>query len=199
MKQINLKANNVARNSSPSSSLSLFLGVAILFISVAAYAFVHYQLSSVKNEIENTENLISRKKSQMNNKKYTELYLFEDKLLDLKNKMSVRSSQLTNLDSIAQKTLPETVFSSIGCKIDESGTSTYAAKLAVNDMDMLARQAKSYQTGENFANVNPLSSSLDEQGKIAADFTFEVVNKQEAPQDNTSTTAPAGQVPNVVE
>lgn len=195
MKQINLKASNVARSSSSNSSVSLFLGLVILFASIVSYALVHYNLTSVKNKIEETEALIARKKTQMKNDKYTELFMFEDKLLDIKGKLALRGSQMTNLELIALKTLPETIYGSISCKVDETGTSAYAAKLSVNDMDMLSRQAKSYQSGENFAKVSPVSSSLNEQGKIAADFTFDIINQEEDKKNTSSSAAPAQNVP----
>lgn len=185
---MNLKASNVVRSNSPSSSISLILGVVILLASVVSYALVHMNLTKVEDKIKQTQEFISQKKTQMNNKKYAELFVFEEKLLDIKNRLDIRSSQMTNLELVASKTLPETLYDNISCKVDETGVSAYTAKLTVNDVDMLARQTKSYQSGENFAKVSPSSSSLNEEGKIAADFSYEIIKKEDENKNASSIT-----------
>jgi hypothetical protein len=177
MKQINLKAGGIRENRSSGGSLSLFLGVFILLLGVCSYALVHYWLVGTKSKITETKNLIDQKNLQMNNKKYAQLFFFEDRLLDIKNMLTIRPSQVVNLETIASKTIPETLYSDIGCEVDEQGNSLFTGKITVNDLDMLAKQSKSYQTGENFSNVYPSSGSLDEQGKISSGISYEISNK----------------------
>ena len=188
MRQINLKANDSFAqrdNSSSKGTMSLFIGIFILFVTASIYGFLLYENKKLDSDIASVKAKMEEQTNKLKGRQYKELYDFQGRLLDMASKMSGYVKQSDNLEAISRATLPRTEFKALNETV-EGKKSRFEASFLVPDQDYLSEQIESFKGINGISNV-ALSSSSQEEIGVVGSIAFELEKKTSSDENKEKT------------
>jgi hypothetical protein len=157
MNQINLRTDaSQVKVMSKGGSLAVFFSSALLLICVVILIGLYAYGSYLKKQMIVLDDSIRKNELMLNDEKFKKLYLFEDRLIELRSKLDNRVSQTELLSSISKKVLPEVSFRSLGLVFDaQEGFSKVSVVLNAPNHDVLSEQVKALGTIPGAENISP--------------------------------------------
>ncbi len=177
MRKINLKAKNIASNTSTpggsSGQISLVIGIVVLLLAGILYRGVAYLRNSQAKKITMVKaDIKALKKSLDTNKDFKIVYDFQDRLIQLDSVEKKKVRQVDVLNQLSQSTLGVDVMKTL--KVTTSnGSSKVNTTLITPDLATVAKQINAYKEISSQKKVSLKSSSVkDGNTDMSIEFTL---------------------------
>ena len=177
MRKINLKAKNIATNSTvqggASGQISLFVGIVVLLVAGVLYGTTAYLKNSQSKKIAMVKSDIKTLKKELDtNKNFKTVYDFQDRLMQLDNIEKNKIRQVDVLNQLSQSTLGVNVVKDLKVAVD-NGVSKVSITLSAPDLSTVAKQINAYKETSSQKKVFLKSSSIkDGNTDMTVDFTL---------------------------
>ncbi|MCK5080950.1 MAG: hypothetical protein KAQ63_02200 [Candidatus Moranbacteria bacterium] len=181
MKNINLKSEDLIKKKVGKSDIATALSVVILVIIFSAYGIIYgfnyykeKDSARIKNEMKSIE-------KSLGDEKYVEMYDFNMRLIDFKNRVSRQGflPETRNIINISNNTLPFVSFTRLMLE-DKGGVSHYSIEMLVPDHATLVKQIKAYKQMETSQNFMLKSNEEEKTGGFLASMSFDLGGESEA-------------------
>ena len=198
MRKINLKAKNIASNTSvsggSSSKISLAISIVILLLAGILYGATAYLKNSQAKKITMVKTEIKALKNSLDtNKNFKTVYDFQDRLIQIDNVKKNKIKQVDVLNQLAQSTLGVDVVKNL--KVTTSnGASKVNITLITPNLATVAKQINTYKGISSQNKVSLKSSSIkDGNTDMAVEFTLPRLGVESAQQSTENANYTGGQ------
>jgi len=188
VRKINLKAKNIASNTSSSGGasgqISLIIGILILILAGGLYGGAAYLKNAQAKKIVVVKSEIKTlKKSLDTNKDFKNVYDFQDRLIQLDGVDKNKIKQVNILNQLSQSTLAVDTMKNLKVAVN-NGISTIDTNLLTPDLMTVAKQINAYKAVSSQGQVSLKSSGIkDDATEMSVSFTLPRMGIKETDQN----------------